>query len=277
MRILLKMHPIKYQLQTIVQEEKSKNKSNALIRNKLKEYLQDIILYIIYSDKKYKGLIFYGGTLLRKVYGLNRLSEDLDFESTTKIDIEEVASMIRKYFKEEHFNGVEVTTQRSENIMRCLVKFELLHDLGLSENVNEKLHVKVEINERIGSNYPTGYTPYTKDIYSMVIKHYSLPILMASKMIACIERVFRKGKSNVSIKGRDFYDLIWYMEKGIEPDKAFLEDNGYTINEAWKSINQVVNRISTKDLLIDLEPLFENSTYINEWCNNFHSFYKKLR
>ncbi|MBP8978921.1 nucleotidyl transferase AbiEii/AbiGii toxin family protein [Candidatus Dojkabacteria bacterium] len=271
------MHPIKYQLQTIVQEEKSKNKSNALIRNKLKEYLQDIILYIIYSDKKYKGLIFYGGTLLRKVYGLNRLSEDLDFESTTKIDIEEVASMIRKYFKEEHFNGVEVTTQRSENIMRCLVKFELLHDLGLSENVNEKLHVKVEINERIGSNYPTGYTPYTKDIYSMVIKHYSLPILMASKMIACIERVFRKGKSNVSIKGRDFYDLIWYMEKGIEPDKAFLEDNGYTINEAWKSINQVVNRISTKDLLIDLEPLFENSTYINEWCNNFHSFYKKLR
>ena len=80
MRILLKMHPIKYQLQTIVQEAKSKNKSNALIRNKLKEYLQDIILYIIYSNKKYKDLIFYGGTLLRKVYGLNRLSEDLDFE-----------------------------------------------------------------------------------------------------------------------------------------------------------------------------------------------------
>jgi hypothetical protein len=42
------MHPIKYQLQTIVQEAKSKNKSNALIRNKLKEYLQDIILYIMF-------------------------------------------------------------------------------------------------------------------------------------------------------------------------------------------------------------------------------------
>ena len=271
------MHPIKYQLQTIVQEAKSKNKSNALIRNKLKEYLQDIILYIIYSNKKYKDLIFYGGTLLRKVYGLNRLSEDLDFESTTRIDIDEVASVIRKYFKEEHFNGVEVTTQRSENIIRCLVKFELLHDLGLSENVNEKLHVKVEINERVGSKYSTEYTPYTKDIYSMVIKHYSLPILMASKMIACIERIYRKGESNVSIKGRDFYDLIWYMEKGIEPDKTFLKDSKYTVNEAWKSIDKVVDRISKKDLLVDLEPLFESSTYINEWCSNFHSFYKRLR
>ncbi len=271
------MHPIKYQLQTIVQEEKSKNKSNALIRNKLKEYLQDIILYIIYSDKEYKGLIFYGGTLLRKVYGLNRLSEYLDFERTTNVYIEEVASVIRKYFKEEHFHGVEVTTQRSENIMRFLVKFELLHDLGLSENVNEKLHVKVEINERVGTEYPTEYTPYTKDIYSMVIKHYSLPILMASKIIACIERVYRKGESNVSIKGRDFYDLIWYMEKGIEPDRTFLKDNGYTVNEAWESIDKVVDRISTKDLLVDLEPLFENSIYINEWCSNFHSFYKRLR
>ena len=271
------MHPIKYQLQTIVQEAKSKNKSNALIRNKLKEYLQDIILYIIYSNKKYKDLIFYGGTLLRKVYGLNRLSEDLDFESTTRIDIDEVASVIRKYFKEEHFNGVEVTTQRSENIMRCLVKFELLHDLGLSENENEKLHVKVEINEIVGSKYSTEYTPYTKDIYSMVIKHYSLPILMASKMIACIESIYRRGESNVSIKGRDFYDLIWYMEKGIEPDKTFLKDSKYTVNEAWKSIDKVVDRISKKDLLVDLEPLFENSTYINEWCSNFHSFYKRLR
>ena len=243
----------------------------------LKEYIQLMILNFLSSSKYVKKIAFIGDTNLRLLKGIDRFSEDLDFESTTRIDIDEVASVIRKYFKEEHFNGVEVTTQRSENIMRCLVKFELLHDLGLSENENEKLHVKVEINERVGSKYSTEYTPYTKDIYSMVIKHYSLPILMASKMIACIERIYRKGESNVSIKGRDFYDLIWYMEKGIEPDKTFLKDSKYTVNEAWKSIDKVVDRISKKDLLVDLEPLFESSTYINEWCSNFHSFYKRLR
>lgn len=271
------MHPIEFQLKNIVEEERRKNSNNALIRNKLKEYLQDIILYIIYSDKEYKDLIFYGGTLLRKIYGLNRLSEDLDFESTKHIDLKNLSSVIKKYFKEEHFENIDITIQSSENIKRCLVKFEVLHLLGLSENINEKLHVKVEINERIGSRYPVEYTAYTKDIYSMVIKHYPLPILMASKMVACIERVFRKGKSKVSIKGRDYYDLIWYMEKEVVPDNAFLKDHLYKNNQAWEEIGKIVEDISSNDLLIDLEPLFDNSTYIREWCKNFHSFYKKLR
>ena len=50
------------------------------VRSALKEVLQDYVLNFVYNNKTYKDLIFTGGTCLRKVYGLPRLSEDLDFD-----------------------------------------------------------------------------------------------------------------------------------------------------------------------------------------------------
>lgn len=43
------------------------------------EYLQTIVLKEIYEIPECKDLIFYGGTSLRFIFDLNRLSEDLDF------------------------------------------------------------------------------------------------------------------------------------------------------------------------------------------------------
>ena len=62
----------------------SKNKdikSKDYLRNLLKEELQIVVLNFIYTNSKYKDLIFTGGTCLRKFYGLGRLSEDLDFDT----------------------------------------------------------------------------------------------------------------------------------------------------------------------------------------------------
>ena len=53
---------------------------NAYLLNLLKEKLQDYILYFIGAHKEFNGLIFTGGTCLRKIYGLNRLSVDLDLD-----------------------------------------------------------------------------------------------------------------------------------------------------------------------------------------------------
>ena len=53
-------------------------------RTVLKEYIQILVLDFIYSNDKYKSLVFYGGTCLAHCYGLPRLSEDLDFVDTNK-------------------------------------------------------------------------------------------------------------------------------------------------------------------------------------------------
>lgn len=271
------MHTITYKLKTLTDEYKEKGYSEALIKNLLKEYLQDIILSIIYNDDEFKNFIFYGGTCLRKLYNINRLSEDLDFESHNPIDLNDLKNVLLEYFQIEKLDKVSASIQKGEHVNRCTLKFEILHDLGLSVHQNEKLHVKVEVNEEPLGNFSTELTPYGQDIYSCVIKHYNLETLMAGKMIACISRVFKKGDSGVSIKGRDFYDLIWYMQKRVSPNEKVFRAIDSSKDQVFKKLDNMIKDIKSKDLLIDLEPLFENNKFIVDWCNNFHKFYNRYR
>ncbi len=271
------MHTVIYKLKTLTDEYKEKGYHEELIKNLLKEYLQDIILSVIYNDEEFKNLIFYGGTCLRKLYNINRLSEDLDFESHNPIDLNDLKNVFLKYFQIEKLNKVSASIQKGEHVNRCTLKFEILYDLGLSDHKNEKLHVKVEVNENPLGDFSTESTPYGQDIYSCVIKHYGLETLMAGKMIACISRVFKKGDTGVSIKGRDFYDLIWYMQKRVSPNEKVFKAIDSNKDKVFKKLDNMIKDIKSKDLLIDLEPLFENNKFIIDWCNNFHNFYDKYR
>ena len=67
-------------LENIVQEKKRLGLPGFVIKNILKEYLQYPVLSFIYNDKKYKSMIFIGGSCLRTCFDLPRLSEDLDFD-----------------------------------------------------------------------------------------------------------------------------------------------------------------------------------------------------
>lgn len=271
------MHPITYKLRIITEEYRKKGFDNALIKNLLKEYLQNIILSIIYTDEKYKHLIFYGGTCLRKIYNINRLSEYLDFETLEPINLENLKETILRYFKIEKFGKVSASIQKGKHINRCTLKFAVLNDLGLSDLKNEKLHVKVEINEKPLGKFSTELTPYTQDIYSCVVKHYDLETLMASKMVACISRIYKKGNTGVSIKGRDFYDLIWYMQKRVSPNEEVFKSIGSSKEKVFEELDGIVENIKTRDLLIDLEPLFESNEFIVDWCKSFHEFYGRYR
>ena len=192
------MHPIIHKLSLITTDLKNRGLSESVIRLGLKEYLQDIILFAIYNDQDLKNLIFYGGTCLRKLYQLNRFSEDLDFESSKPIDLKLAAAKVIHHFKEDKFSGVSVSVQKSKDTSRVIFKFPILNTLGLSPLEEERLHVKVEINDQPTGKYSTELVPYVKDHYSMLIKHYDLPTLMAGKMVACLTRVFEKGKTHIN-------------------------------------------------------------------------------
>jgi len=49
-----------------------------------REFLQLLILKIIYDENYFKNLAFVGGTALRILYNLRRFSEDLDFSLINK-------------------------------------------------------------------------------------------------------------------------------------------------------------------------------------------------
>lgn len=241
----------------------------------LKEVLQAYILDLLYNHPVYRQLNFYGGTCLHVVYNLNRLSEDLDFDNGAGVDLSTLAEDILRLFRITlEYEPVEVKSQQGKNgILRLTFKFPVLNELGLSPYGNEALHLKVEISNHkqiaVLQKTPIFYLGH-----SLVPSHFSLESMMAGKMIACLERNFQRGRDGAFIKGRDYYDLLWFMQKDIQPLEEKLKKDGdkaYSVKSAMQAIKVKIANISTDDLAVDLLPMFESRVFIESWLESFHA------
>jgi predicted nucleotidyltransferase component of viral defense system len=244
----------------------------------LKEVLQAYVLDYLYNHPSYRHLNFYGGTCLHVVYGLNRLSEDLDFDNQSHLDLTDLAENLAQYFQKSFgYADASAKTQRGEGgILRVTVRFPVLNALGLSPHASEALHLKVEVSqhEQVAIIQHTPVLVYGR---SLVAAHFSLETMMAGKMLACLERNFERGRGGVQIKGRDFYDLLWFMQQRIQPLQEKLAHDGrqpYTVESAMQELQEKVARIKPPDLAIDLLPMFESRQYIEAWLDAFHENFK---
>jgi predicted nucleotidyltransferase component of viral defense system len=254
--------------------------SNETKRIVLKRVLQAYVLDFLYNHSEYRHLNFYGGTCLHVVYDLNRLSEDLDFDNSAGMDLSRLAPDLTALFRSSlGYDAVEVKSQQGENgILRATIKAPVLNELGLSPHRNEALHLKVEISHHkqiaVLQNTPVFYLGR-----SFVPSHFSLETMMAGKMLACLERNFQRGREGAFIKGRDYYDLLWFMLKGIQPLDEKLARDGektYTVKSAVLALKEKIDAISTADLAVDLFPMFENRTFIESWLANFHVNFERV-
>ena len=263
-------------LEVVVQEGRQTGLPPEIIRVKLKECLQLYVLDFIYNSAAYHHLIFYGGTCLRVCFGLNRMSEDVDFETTRRFDKEQLARDIETHFKKKILYDPLRVHSPGRGVNRVALRFPVLRELGLSTHESENLIVKIEVN-RTDHDYPTELKTISRDRFSLVVRHYDLPTLMAGKMLACLDRVWER--SGVKVKGRDYYDLLWYMQKGVRPNGQRLSDSPrkYTVEEAFREIREKVERISPADLLADLRPLFENTEFTARWVESFKEQFANLR
>jgi hypothetical protein len=240
----------------------------------LKEVLQAHVLDFLYNHPKYRRLNFYGGTCLHVVYDLNRLSEDLDFDNSSGIDLSTLADDLLGLFRASlGYEPVEAKPQQGGNgILRVTIKLPVLNELGLSPYRNEALHLKVEISH----HQQIAVLQNTAVFYrgrSFVPSHFSLETMMAGKILACLERNFQRGRDGAFIKGRDYYDLLWFMQKGIRPLEEKLAGDGaqpYTIQSAMLALKAKTDSISSSDLAVDLLPMFESRTFIEAWLESFH-------
>lgn len=245
----------------------------------LKEALQGQVLDFLYNHPLYRELNFYGGTCLHVVYGLERLSEDLDLDNGSGLPVAQLQDDLPGMFMTRFgYADVAIKTQQGGNgVFRATLKFPILNTLGLSAYDNEALHLKVEISH----HRQTAVIQKTPVFYhgrSFVPSHFSLETMMAGKMIACIERNFQRGREGAFIKGRDFYDLLWFMQKGIQPLAGKLQNDGkkpYTVQTAMSELGRKVASIRTDDLKVDLLPMFESSAYVQNWLSAFHANFER--
>jgi hypothetical protein len=247
--------------------------ANETKRIVLKEALQAYVLDFLYNHPNYRHLNFYGDTCLHVVYGLNRLSEDIDLDNTDGVALDSLSADLVDFFQNT-FGYAEVTAKNQEGemgILRTTLKFPVLSALGLSPHPNEALHLKVEISQhkQIAVLRRTPVLVYGR---SFVPVHFSLETLMAGKMLACLERNFHRGREGTAIKGRDFYDLLWFMQQKIQPYEEKLQKDGtksYTVRSAMLTLQEKIRGVRPSDLAIDLLPLFEQRGFITAWLGTF--------
>ncbi|KKP46385.1 MAG: hypothetical protein UR39_C0011G0037 [Candidatus Woesebacteria bacterium GW2011_GWA1_33_30] len=251
-------------------ESKRLGMSDGYIKNYLREYLQVFILNFIYSSSKFgDNLIFTGGTCLKHVYDLPRLSEDLDFDVIGKLTTKELADGLTKFFNITHM-WKEVTVSVKQLDRQILLKFPCLRATELAGmNDSDLLYVKMDLNRDIAKGYNAVVT--VKSGYGMnyALVHYDLPSLFAGKISAVLTRR----------RLSDYFDLLWFLENKVKPNMIRLNNvlgKKITINKLVELLDQKVDELMTKyplDLKRDLGPFLQNPNLIDRYITNYKESY----
>lgn len=249
-------------------------------RNILKEYLQIIILSFIYSHQKYANLIFYGGSCLAHCYSLPRLSEDLDFiDPTQKVDRTKLVADFELFFQKQTDLKPKIRIQK----FRIELKFPVLFDLGLVQEQKSEsnfLMVKIEIyqDSNITRNSKVEIVPIFKFNQSILIKTFDLPTLMSTKINAILNRRWEKsdkeGNISIRVKGRDYFDLMWYLQKEVKLNIKCIK-GVQDIKELKNKLLTQVNKIDTRSIYLDLEALIKDENFINNLSKNIKNILKR--
>lgn len=198
-------------------------------RNMAREYLQARILGELQRAGAMIPLAFHGGTALRFLYASARYSEDLDFavERTAQAyDFRAYLQRINSTLTTEGYQ-VELKVSDQKIIHNAFIRFRgLLFELGLSRHADEVLAVKIEVD----TNPPDGAILTTSIIRRHVIlqlQHHDRASLLAGKLHALLQRPYTKG--------RDVYDLLWYLSDPEWPAPNLTLLNNALQQTGWDS------------------------------------------
>ncbi|MBI4234915.1 nucleotidyl transferase AbiEii/AbiGii toxin family protein [Candidatus Peregrinibacteria bacterium] len=251
-------------------------------RNGLKEELQYYVLNFIYHHPEYSGWIMYGGSALRIIHGLDRMSVDLDFEVSHAITgkfLEELKKEIEAHFLNTYGSGSNFMTAKTTTGRGLLLKFYVGKELSFG-HPSKQVHVKIDLNHFVAPKTVIERRPINRDQLSFVIVTYNMASLMASKLAAIFLRGTRGvGKAIYGEKGRDIYDLLWYMGKKVVPDFDYLIAKGIDVKNPralFDKLTLQMNKVSDNNLKQDMEPLFVNKAFIGNWLKNWRESYLQL-
>jgi len=276
-----------------LEEYKPTNKESAL--QALREIMQEIALAGLQRSGFFEKAAFYGGTALRIFYGLNRFSEDLDFsllESNPGFSLDKYLEAIRVEFaaagmqvsiKEKiktNKNNIESAFLKSETIWRELVLESIIPQNWLDHVANIK--IKLEIDTKPPLGFATEEKLLLKP-FSFYVKCFTISDLFAGKMHALL---FRKWKNNV--KGRDWYDMEWYIKKGVPihlqhfalraKDSGDWDKATITRQEFRKLLGEKIDAIDIRRVKADIGRFIPNPEVLDIWsASYFHDLVTHLK
>lgn len=269
-------------------------KSSADYKQAFREIMQQIALAGLARGGFFRQAAFYGGTALKIFYRLDRFSEDIDF-SLLKEDREFSLENYLNFIEDEFLSqGLQVSIKIKKKPVNSAIESAFLKsDTIWSELVLESAVPEVNLRQMVGLKIkievdtlpPLGFGTEEKLLlrpYSFYVKCFKLEDLFAGKMHALL---FRKWKNN--IKGRDWYDMEWYIRRGttlnlphfISRAKATgdWKKETMTKDELKKLLKQRIEEVDIEIAKRDISRFISNQHVLNIWSKKyFHDLIKQL-
>jgi predicted nucleotidyltransferase component of viral defense system len=266
-------------------------------RNALRDILQRLALLGLWRSRFFQHAAFYGGTALRMLHGLDRFSEDLDFSLLTtdrSFSMEGYADALRN---EIAAFGFHVEFERSErsrsgridsaflkaDTCSQLIAINVGGDLLRDVHPGKLLKIRLEVD----TDPPAGFRTEMRYVFRPIafpVRIYSLPDLFAGKLHAVLCRRWR-----TRVKGRDWYDMVWYAGHHPEIRIGHLEErmrqSGDYHDDKALSISRLQGLLRTAIVDLDLDQAREETSrfvrdprVLDVWSKDFfHHAIERIR
>lgn len=243
-------------------------------RNAVYEVSQQIVLAGLADGGFFDKAAFYGGTCLRIFHGLNRFSEDMDFTLLKEDESFNFEQYFQPIINQFAFVGriVEISKRDKKsfgNIESAFLK-DTTDVYDISFQTERSIKVKIEVDTVPPLKFRTEQKLLLQP-KSFMSRCVALPDLFAGKMHAL---VFRTWKNRV--KGRDWYDLEWYVRNNVPLDFEHLQERIRQFNGTEMSVDEfklaLKDRLSNTDInqvKADVLPFLNNPAELNIWSNDY--------
>jgi predicted nucleotidyltransferase component of viral defense system len=254
----------------------------------LREILQEITLLGLWRSKFFERAAFYGGTALRILYGLDRYSEDLDFSLIIPQKSFDLGVYNKALQKELLAFGFDVRidpikksaeTAIQSTFLKADTRRQLLN-IAVSEDIvshipkGQRLKIKLEIDTDPPGSFSTE-NQYLLLPIPFSIRTYALPDLFAGKMHALL---FRQWK--LRVKGRDWYDFVWFAANHPQLHLAHLEkrmrQTGHWRHKSplrpealHKILTEKIDNLDVVKALKEVELFVKNRESLAVWSREF--------
>jgi len=252
----------------------------------LREIMQEIALAGLQRSGFFEKAAFYGGTALRILYGLERYSEDLDFsllEVNPDFSLEPYLTGIIKEFEalgiqvtvtekiKTNQNNIDSAFLKADTVWKELVLESVVPQAGIGNRRNIK--IKIEVDTEPPWGFETAENLLLKP-FSFYVKCFTQPDLFAGKMHVLL---FRKWKQRV--KGRDWYDMEWYIKKGVSLnldhflvraiDSGDWKENNISKEQFIDLVQEKISSISFKNVREDIIPFIRDEKVLDIWSADY--------
>jgi hypothetical protein len=254
----------------------------------LREIIQETALLGLWRARFFEHAAFYGGTALRILHGIDRFSEDLDFsllQPNPEFSLERFSAALEEEVRAFGFNlrvesvdkSVESAVQSA--FLKANTRNELLviaADERITRTIppGQVLKIKIEVD----TDPPPGFVTTTRYLLQPIpfaVRCYTLPSLFAGKLHALLFRRWNKR-----VKGRDWYDLVWYvthhpqlnlyhLEQRIRQTGQWNGDGRLTKERFDELMNDAIDRLDLNQARQDVAPFVKDQQVLAIWSREF--------